>query len=336
MARPFDLRDVSAVQRLHANARPLAALHVAVNGIAPLREAMRAYVGGIREAVVCMVDRDSDEGVEAYALMHVMPDASSPDVARPRGAAMILFAPGPTTEPLTHAWISLTNELASAAAERGVHHIVADAQEGGVEAMTLQAAGFAPMLQQDLMKLPHTIGTTHEDVAAVEGLREVARDDEPLIRALHIRCAPKMTYQTEVTYDALVGQLRTHKAWVLVRHNEAVGFVGLWHGRRGRALRCLFRPDVEALAEASIRHALARDPYTRATYCGVRHYQSDLLPVLHSMGFVHVNTTVLMMRHTAAHVRHPVWSVSPELATAKQRPVSYKLNAPGMLGGRRK
>ena len=43
-------------------------------------------------------------------------------------------------------------------------------------------------------------------------------------------------------------------------------------------------------------------------YCTVRAYQSWVLPVLDELGFSHITSTVLMVRHTAARVHQPVWS----------------------------
>ena len=61
MIRPFDIRDVGVLQRLHAHARPLATQMIVVGGIHPLREAMRSYVAGGRDPVLCLVER---EGIE--------------------------------------------------------------------------------------------------------------------------------------------------------------------------------------------------------------------------------------------------------------------------------
>ena len=312
MVRPFDIRDVGVMQRLSTQARPLATQMVVVGGVSPLRDAMRAYVAAGRDPLVCLVERDNEHDVDAFGFMQILPDESSAEVARQRGAALLLAAPVPHTEAQVQAWLYLVHELAVSAAERGAHHIVADVHEGGIEHKILQSAGFVPLMQQDLMKLAGQLPAEAHDERA-PGLRKATKDDEPLIRALHMRSAPKMTYQAECSLDALLNLMRVHKGWVLLHHNEVIGHIGFWHGRRGRAMRCLFRPEAEEHAAAVLGHVLSRDNYRRATYCSVRHYQSWLLPMLDELGFLHLSTTTMMMRHSAPRVQAPVWSTAPEM-----------------------
>jgi hypothetical protein len=312
MVRPFDIRDVGLMQRLQSQARPLATQMIVVGGISPLRDAMRAYVAAGRDPLVCLVEHDTEHEIDAFGMLQVLPDESSAEVARQRGAAMLLAAPVPHTEAQVHAWLYLIQELAANAAERGAHHIVADVHEGGIEYQILQSAGFAPLMQQDLMKLTRALPADNH-AAPVPGLREATKEDEPQIRALHIRSAPKMIYQAECSLDSLLSLLRVQKGWVLVQHNEVVGHIGIWHGRRGRAMRCLFRPEAESQAAAVLGHVLSHDNYRRATYCSVRHYQSWLLHILDELGFAHLTTTTVMMRHSAPRVQAPVWSAVPEL-----------------------
>ena len=327
MIRSFDLRDVSVVQRLHGQGRPLSTHMVMAGGINPLRDAMRGYVAGALDHMICLVERDTEHNVEAFGLMHVLPDESDAEIARQRGAALVLMAPAPTTAALAGAWVYLIQELAAVASERGAHHIVADVQEGSVEAGILQSAGFAALLSQDLLKLTRSPekGMAHP---LPEGARLATRDDDPQIRLLHLRCAPKMTLQAERTCDALFNSMRLHKSWVLLRNNEVVGYIGTWHGRRGRVLQCLFRPDAEGEADGMLRHVLSVEKYGRPTYCCLRHYQNALLPVLAGQGFMNLGSTILMMRHTAVHIRQPVWSKVPAGAVAaskRHKRVSYKL-----------
>ncbi len=321
MPRLFDIRDVSTVQRLQAHARPLATHLVVVGGVSPLPQAMRSYLGGILDNSLCLVARDDAADIDAFALMQVLPDESGTDVARQRGAAMILISPQASTEAHVATWIALAQDCASHAGERGAHHIIADVTEGGLEASILQAAGFVPMIQQDLMKLARSTDAPRS-VDAVEGLRLATRADDPLIRALHIRCAPRMTYPVERSADALFDMLRTRRIWVLERNNEIIGFIGFWHGRRGRAMRCLFRPEAFSLARDSIAYALAHSEYKRATYCNIRHYQNWLTPIFEELGFAHLSSTTLMAKYTTARVHTPIWSMVPQLAAARVKQVT--------------
>jgi hypothetical protein len=327
MIRPFDIRDVGAVQRLTPYARPLACELVAVDGIMPLREAMRAYMSGGRDHAVVLMERDSKHNLDAFGLMHVLPEIHHHDNhhehdngnPQQKRAALVMMAPHAQSEELVEAWMYLAQEFASEAAQRGVHHIVAEAPEAGGEAEALHGAGFVPLIPQDVLKLAGRL----EAAPAPElpaGMREQTRDDEPLIRALHIRVAPKMTYQAEVTFDMLRATHRAEKGVVLERHNELAGHVSMRQGRRGYGMHVQFRQEAEEDAHIMLQYALSRLAQRERlpVYVTVRQYQSWLLPILDGLGFVHMSSTILMMRHTAARVHQPVWSASPELAAAKK------------------
>lgn len=327
MIRPFDIRDVSVVQRLTPLARPLACELVAVDGVNPLREAMRSYVSGGRDHAVVLVERDADHGVEAFGMMYVLPNFDETnDGAGQRRAALVLMAPHAQSDELVEAWMYLAQEFASEAAQRGVHHIVAEAPEAGGECDALQGAGFAPLIQQDVLKL--ATFPDPESAPDVPGLREQTKDDDPLIRALHMRAAPKMTYQAELSFDLLRETHRMDRGYVLMRANELVGHVSLRQGRRGFGMQALFRPEVEGDAAPMLRHALANllEGSRRPVYVTVRQYQSWLLPVLDELGFVHVTSTTLMVRHTAARVHQPVWSSSTIDGAVVKKPRSASIN----------
>ncbi|GIV84933.1 MAG: hypothetical protein KatS3mg052_1940 [Candidatus Roseilinea sp.] len=312
MIRPFDIRDVSVVQRLTALARPLACELVAVEGVNPLRDAIRSYLGGGRDHAVVLVERDADRDIEAFGVMYVLPGANGnsaeDSAASCRRAALVLMAPHAQSDELMEAWMYLAQEFAVEAAQRGAHHIVAEAPEMGGEAEALQAAGFVPLIQQDVLKLANKPNLA--SLPEVNGLREQTKDDEPLIKALHLRAAPKMTYQAEVSFDLLRSMHRMDRGFVLMRGNELVAHVSVRQGKRGYGMQALFRPDAEQDALPTLRFALAHlmRRAWRPVYLTVRHYQSWMLPILDELGFVHMTSTMLMARHTAARVHQPVWS----------------------------
>ncbi len=327
MIRPFDIRDVSVVQRLAPLARPLACELVAVDGVSPIREAMRAYMSGGRDHAVMLVERDPVHNLDAFGLMHVLGEPNNHDNsngqaesnAQQKRAALVMMSPHAQSEELVEAWMYLAQEFASEAAQRGVHHIVAEAPEAGGEAEALHGAGFVPLIPQDVLKLAGRL----EAAPAPEllaGMREQTRDDEPLIRALHIRTAPKLTYQAEVTFDMLRAAHRAEKGIVLERNNELVGHVSVRQGRRGYGMHIQFRQESEEDAQTMLQYVLSKlaQRGRLPVYVTVRLYQSWLLPILDRLGFVHTSSTILMMRHTAARVHQPVWTTSPELAASQK------------------
>ncbi len=334
MIRPFDLRDVGIVQRLVSHARPLACELVAVDGISPLREAMRAYMSGGRDHAVVLVERDSKHNLDAFGLMRVLPEQNNHDnhndpadgSPQQRRAALVLMSPHAQSEEMVEAWMYLAQEFASEAAQRGVHHIVAEAPEAGGEAESLHGAGFVPLIPQDVFKLAgRLVAPPAPELPA--SMREQTKDDEPFIRALHMRSAPKMTYQAELTFDLLRGALRAEKGIVLERQNEMIGHVSVRQGRRGYGMHIQFRQEAEEDAQIMLQYALSRlaQRGRLPVYVTVRQYQSWLLPILGRLGFVHMTSTLLLMRHTAARVHQPVWSASPELAAAR-KPTSASIN----------
>ncbi|MFN3704569.1 MAG: hypothetical protein ACK4WM_01030 [Thermoflexales bacterium] len=314
MTRPFDIRDVGLLQRLAATARPLACWAAAVDGLYPLREAMRAYVSAGRDAAVVLVDRaasSSEDG--AFGMMQMLPTSEphqSTTNPTPRWAVLTMLGAQSQGEARLESWERILLGLVAEAAQRGVHHIVTESPESGPEWEALQAAGFVPLLQQDLLKVSLPLeGGGH--AGELPGLREQGKDDEPLIRLLHQRIAPKMTYPAEAALDQFVGH-HLRRGWLLTRNNELVAYAAVHQGRRGYGLQLLFRPEAEEDARSMLEHCLAR--LRGSAYVTVRHHHSWLLPVLDQLGFVHLTSTVLMVRHVAAKVQQPVWSHAVEHA----------------------
>jgi hypothetical protein len=330
MIRPFDIRDVNAIQRLRPLARTLAYELIAVDGVNLLRDAVTSYVTGGRDHNVVLVDRDRTgerNGAEGFGLMHILSDSvhlpkdgdANDRQAPQRRAALILMAPGPQSDESVESWMYLAREFCSYAASHGVHHVIAEPPEYGGEAEALHGAGFAPLIHQDVFKLPSIERDARDfETVYVPGLRDATKADDPLIRMLHMRNAPKMTYQAEITSDLLRATTPSDEGWVLVQESEVVGHVAIREGKRGYGLQMLFRPKAEEMAKPMLQHALHRLAKRKraAVYCTVRAYQSWLLPVLDDLGFSHITSTVLMVRHTAARVHQPVWSPVPEPAFA--------------------
>jgi len=328
MIRPFDLRDVSVIQRLTTLARPLACELAAVDGVSPIRDAMRATMSGGRDHAVVLVERDAEHDLDAFGIMYVLPNqngTSPEDDHVRRGAALIMMAPNPQTDELCEAWMYLAQEFASEAAQRGVHHIVAEVPESGGEFEALTGAGFAPLIQQDVLRL--ALKLDPEAAPQVAGLREQTKDDDAQIKVLHLRSAPKMTYQAEASFDLVRATHRMDRGFVLIRASELIAHVSVRQGRRGYGMQALFRPEAEADAKPMLQYALSHllEKNPKPVYVTVRHYQSWLLPVLDQLGFTHVTSTMLMVRHTVARVTQPVWSKSLEAAAVK-RPSSASIS----------
>lgn len=310
MIRPFDIRDVNMIQRLRPLARTLVYELVAVDGINLLWEAVSSYLTVRRDNALLLVDREKSPGSDAFGLMHILPEPNGDGAESiQRRAALVLMAPNPESDELVESWMYLAQAFAQQAANQGINHIIAEPSEYGGEAEALQAAGFVPLIHQDVLKLasvPDSGGMPNLPL----GLRNYEKTDEPLVRLLHMKTAPKLTFQAEITSDMLRTTQGNGHGWVLMHGSEIVAHATLREGRRGYGLQVLFRPKAEDDALPMLQYVLSQVKLGKRgpIYCTLRAYQSWLLPILDELGFSHITSTVLMTRHTAARVHTPVWS----------------------------
>jgi hypothetical protein len=323
MVRPFDIRDVGIVQRLGLSGRTLAYEPFAVDGLNPLREAMRAYVSPGRDHAIALVRRDQDRELDAFGLMHIIPNRNTSQ-SEPRCAALLFMAPSPATDELQDAWTGLSESFCVAAGERGAQCVVAEAPEAGREVEALTAAGFSPLIHQDIMKL----ASIPKDFEAPEilGMRKQEEKDEAYVKLLSLRVVPRLIQKAEASTDLTRLTHRTDCGFLLMSESEAIGHVSVRQGRRGSCMQVLFRPEAEDLAETALRYVLANlCGRPRPVYCMVPSYQSWLLPIFDELGFSHVTSTVVLVKHLTARVRQPVWSIQPGTAHANLIKTETKL-----------
>lgn len=290
---------------------------VAVEGLNPLREAMRAYVSGNRDHVIALVRRDQDvRELDAFGLMYLVHELHSrgTEHTESKCAALVFMAPCPHTDDMTDAWLELTEALISVAGERGAQCLVAEAPEAGREVEVLQRAGFSPLIHQDVMK----IGMIPEgmDIPEVEGLRQQEDKDDAYVKLLSMRVVPKLVQKAEASIDLTRLTHRTDFGFLLMHKQEPIGHISLRQGRRAYGMQVLFRQEAEDLVEPVLKHALGTvcDRNRRPVYCMIPSYQSWLLPVLDDIGFMHVTSNAIMVKHLTARVRQPVWSIQPNTA----------------------
>jgi hypothetical protein len=309
MIRLFDIRDVSTVQRLSASGRALAYESAASDGLNPLREAMRAYVSGSRDHAVALVRRRQDSReVDAFGLMHLVPARSS-STDEPRCAALVYMAPCPQSDEMEDAWTELAEAFVAHGAARGAQCVVAETPEDGHEVEALHRVGFSPLIHQDIMKL----GALPEEMDApdVIGLRPQTDKDDAYVKLLSMRMVPKLVQKAEASTDLTRLTHRADCGFLLMRNQDPIGHVSVQVGRRGYGMQVMFRQEAEDLAEPVLQYALANlcDRTRRPVYCMVPSYQSWLLPILDNLGFIHVTSNAIMVKHTTARVRQPVWSI---------------------------
>ena len=312
------------VQRLSPFGRALAYEPVAVDGLSPLREALRSYASGSNDNRVVLVRRGPEPDADAFGLVQLLsePDDGAKDGTKngdkPKYAALMFMAPVPRNEDMAASWTDLAQALVAYAAERGAVHVIAEAPDDGSEADALFGAGFSPLIHQDVLKLARV--NDGLDSPEVPGLRAQQDSDEPLIRLLAMRTVPKLMQRAETTSDLTRLTHRVDCGFTLMAKGELVGNVSIRRGRRGYGMQMLFHSTAEDHAEAVLRYSLGHlcgRTGDRPIYCTVPSYQSWLLPALDRLGFAHVTSNVLMIKHTTATVKQPVWSLDAKAATAK-------------------
>ena len=315
--RLFDIRDVGAVQRLSAVGRSLAYEPAAVDGLNPLREAMRAYVSASRDHTVALIRRDPNaRELDTFGLMSQVQVRTS-DQDETTYAAMTYMAPCPLTDELVDTWTELTEAFCMYAGEHGVQCIVAETPESSREAEALQRVGFSPLMHQDIMKLAAL--PAEIEAPDVLGLRAQEERDEAYVKLLSMRVVPKLVQKAEGNTDLTRLTHRTDCGFILMRNQEPFANISLQQGRRGYGMQVLFRQEAEDLAEPMLQYALSNlcDKTRKPVYCMIPSYQSWLLPVLDELGFSHITSNAIMVKHTTARVRQPVWSLQPNQAHTK-------------------
>lgn len=315
--RLFDIRDVSLVQRVSPIGRPLAYEPVAVHGLNPLREAMRSYVSAGYDRTVALIRRDPDaRELDSFGLMSVVPSHGN-DHDDAKYAAMLFLAPYPQNDDLTDAWAELAEAFVVYAGEHGVQCIVAETPEAGNEAEALHRVGFSPLMHQDIMKL----GALPEEMETpdVIGLRALEERDETYVKLLSMRVVPKLVQKAEGNTDLTRLTHHTDCGFILLRNQEPMAHISLQQGRRGYGMQMMFRQEAEDVAEPVLQYALANlcDKSRRPVYCMVPTYQSWLLPILDNLGFTHITSNAIMVKHTTKRVRQPVWSLQTSQANTK-------------------
>lgn len=317
MIRLFDIRDVATVQRLSPFGRPLAYESVAVDGLSPLREAMRAYVAAGYDHAITLVYRHTESrDLDAFGLMRII-SAKGQNISDAKQAALVTMAPGPQSEHHQNVWSELAEAFIIQAGDHGVNSIVAETPVNGHEMEALARVGFSPLIHQDILKL--SVIPSRMNAPEVHGLARQQSSDEAYVRLLSMRVVPRFLFKGDGMGDLTRLTHHAHCGFILLRQQEPLAHISMQQGRRGIGMQVLFRHDAEDLAEPVLKYVLSNlcDETRRPVYCMLPSYQSWLLPVLDQLGFIHVTSNMIMVKHTTARIRQPVWSVQPGQSHSK-------------------
>jgi len=298
--RPFDWRDTLLVQRLQTQGLVLNHERAHVDGVFPLRDALRAYLllgtGGRRTLVM--------SGQVAFA-QYVRGKES-------KRVRLTYLAPAPTNDDYAGRWVNLLNQLTAIVGAQKTHHIVAEASHDGPEVELLQRIGFGVFTRQMLFRRASS-AVNNDDLPPLPGLRPWQSKDDWGVRLLYANTVPQLVQQIEAPIDDVLNASRWPHRLVLEQGGEIVACVATRRGRVGNAMRLLLHPKADACVEALIRHGLATlaSSNAGAIYCRVRRYESWLQTPLETSGFESVARTVLLVKHTVARVMTPEWQRLP-------------------------
>ncbi|MGH2538548.1 MAG: hypothetical protein ACRDHL_14255 [Candidatus Promineifilaceae bacterium] len=291
MIRPFHLRDVALVHRLGERGVVLHTRAGLTSSVQPLRRALKHRIVGGRSATFVW---KSDER-ESAGFAQLLWQADEPNA---RIACLAIASnvngDGPAGE---DAWLALLDELVVVAGRRGVHNLIAEADEAGPQLPLLRRSGFVVYTRQDVwMSVQPPAG------AADSSLRPRQPMDDWDIHVLYANNVPQMIQVIEPAPP-----LELTQSWVLYEGDELAASVHVLAGPMAGWMRLLIHPNAQTPADDIVRAAvvLAEPSAEHPLYCCVGRHQSWLQAPLERTGFRYASSQAVMVKHIARRVSQP-------------------------------
>lgn len=312
MIRSFNLRDIPLVHRLSEQGIVFHTKSALTQDVRPLREALvHMLIGGQFPTYVWK----SDEG-DAVGFAQLR-------YGNENTLAYILCL-GSTVKPAkaTDAddlWLPFLDQLTEKAGQHGIHSLIAEVDELGNELTILRKSGFAVYTRQDIWLMENG----HRHVAATPfELVRANPVDEWDISLLYANIVPRLIQLVEPAPSG--SQL--DDIWVWREKEELVAFVAITEGPTGTWLRLFIHPNAQTHGEEILNAALKviapKDDHP--VYCCVRRYQSWVQLVLDRVGFRHISSQAMMVRHTVHHNTHKLVPALSE--DVRQKAVAARQN----------
>jgi hypothetical protein len=323
--RPFDLRDIFLVRRLQHAGTQLDLEGAIVRPQSPLRAALASHLpfDGIGATTYVLNGRQDGTRLRGFAQARGRPNGHEADV--------IYLAPslaGDDAAP--EAWERLLVYLCQAEGAHGVQRLFVKLVEDDNDAIEVfRRVGFVIYTQERLFRLD-TLPARDTRLDEIP-LRPHQPVDTWGLQRLYCRAAPRLVQQTECvsgdSWEAMpIGRLagQRDERYVWERYGEIVGYVRLVEGQRGHWLKLLLHHDVQDQADDLVgwSQVLLNDFPPRPVYCSVRGYDTPLQVALKRVGFRPGVSLILLVKHTATHVREPEWRWVPALERGVEPVVS--------------
>ncbi len=300
-ARTFQLSDLPLVHRLQSRGISLDSETYLARGLHTISDAALSRLP--------LTDLGTPTVVARYGNARVFGQFRHPP--GDSHAHIVFIAPAltnGTSDTLEGAWFHLLDALAVAAARSGAQTIQAEVADNSVVFETLRQAGYASYAQQDIWRRDPQPPPAYNRAVVPHRATE---QDMPAIRYLHARAVPRLAQQADPAPppDGLV----------TYQDGQACSYLAISEGNRGIYLRPYLHPQTSACAQTGNR---AQDVLSAAlnvlshtarvpVYCCVRQYQSWLGSALQDLGFSPWARQTVMVKHTAAHVKHPAFAPLP-------------------------
>jgi len=316
MVRPFDLRDLALIRRMGERGVSLHTVSALVENFHPLRSAIVSMlIGGEFPTFVSKPDNGESAG---FIQLRIPASATQAHVlyisprCRPLADSLVAqnnsgINDAALNGPDCAIWLGLLDEAVAGVGPRGIHHIIAEVDEHGVELQILRRAGFAIYTRQDIWVMraadynPQTPLSHH--------LARRSSADEWDIQLLYANTVPRLVQAVEPLPINGEGE-----GWVLREGGELAAFVNVRRGLSATWLRFFIHPEAESeavdIVAAALQVAFADE--SELVYCCVRRYESWSPSVLEHSGFGLVGSQAVMVRHIVQHLPRPV----PEAAVA--------------------
>ena len=315
MVRRFNLADILLVNRLQGQVACLDLETTLLWSPAPLPLAVLECLSLNMSRTTTFVKNSpaTDGAMQGFLQAWDRSDRLSCDVE--------FVAPSLDGSAAADVWQDLLEHLARIKGESGVQRIFATIPESGPASDVFRQAGFSAYAGRDVLRLeriPHGLAAAPSSHCLPAG----EHDGEALQR-LRNSLTPRPVQHAEGT-----GQVRRDPTAILpwwksretkeciwTDNAETKAFLRTVVGEEGHWLRILLEPGDARRADAILNDALCLlAPYPpRPVYCAVREYEGGLQGALNALGFEHVASELLMVKHTTVRTRVPVGKLSPAL-----------------------
>ncbi len=303
MIRSFNLRDWRLLNRLSERSVPLNTSTVLLEQSTPLQGVLFHQL--LRRNQLIYVWRPNARDAEAFVQCRLSKNGT-------QGRLQWIGSALPSQRDQENAkrvhediWLPLLERLTIVMGDAGVQTMIAEVPEDSDVFRVLKQAGFASYTRQDVWTLPRFRGPGHTGV--VQEMRPTSEWD---VEVMYTHVVPKMIRMVE-PHPPLAKD-----GWVRYEGHDPVAYAHIEQGKLGMMLRLLVRLTAEINAVSLLRGIVARCTPTPELplYCTVRNYQDWLNHPLQEIGFEHLGSQVVMVKHTVQQVRHTVTSLEEVFA----------------------